>query len=121
MGAAQHADKVGVVGSTIAALCCLGIPAVVSVVTSVGLGFLLNDAILLPLLLLSLALVVWGLFRGYRRHGRIGALALGVIASGTLFVFAYVAPSRPLAYVSIAGLILASVLNVFLARRKPEA
>lgn len=55
--AASAADKVGVVGTTVSALCCLGTPALVSVLSALGLGFLINDAVLVPLLLGSLILV----------------------------------------------------------------
>ena len=47
----KHLDKLGVVGSLIAALCCLGVPTVLSIFTAIGLGFLINDAVLLPLLI----------------------------------------------------------------------
>jgi len=42
----RHLDKIGLGGSLIAALCCLGIPAVLAVVSGVGLGFLIDDATL---------------------------------------------------------------------------
>ena len=51
-----HADKIGIVGASVAALCCLGIPAVLSSVAALGLSFLINDAILAPLLASSLLL-----------------------------------------------------------------
>lgn len=54
MPARDHLDKVGLLGAVFAALCCLGVSAVVSIVTAIGLGFLLNDAVLLPFLVASL-------------------------------------------------------------------
>jgi hypothetical protein len=50
----KHTDKVGVAGTIFAALCCLGFPALLSILGTVGLGFLINDAILVPLLALFL-------------------------------------------------------------------
>ena len=38
----------GLFGAATAAACCLGIPVVLSAVAAVGLGFLINDAYLLP-------------------------------------------------------------------------
>jgi len=62
MSARDHIDKAGLLGSVLASLCCLGVSAVVSIVTALGLGFLLNDAVLLPLLVASLLVTLWGLF-----------------------------------------------------------
>ena len=35
----------------------------------VGLGFLVNDAVLIPLLVLFLSVTLWGLYLGKRHHG----------------------------------------------------
>jgi len=113
MSARDHFDKLGVIGAAIAALCCLGLPAILSVVAALGLRFLINDAVLAPLLVISLALAVWGLARGYRRHRNWLPVALGVGASVAL-VATLLWPSRPLGYASIAALVLASIANVVL-------
>ena len=60
MNARDHIDKIGILGATFAALCCLGISAVLSIVCAIGLGFVIHDAVLLPLLIISLFLVLWG-------------------------------------------------------------
>lgn len=112
----QHLDKLGVAGSIFAALCCLGVPAVFAFVSAVGLGFLLRDAVLVPLLLGFLALTLYGLYDGMRRHGRRAALAAG--SAGALALFASIwAGSLLLASAGIALLVAASVLNVWLAAR----
>jgi len=110
----QHLDKVGVGGSLFAALCCLGFPALLSMLSAVGLGFLINDAVLLPFLVVFLAFTLYGLYRGYQKHGRAGAVILGGASAVALLVFLLVFFSSPLAYLSIAGLVAASVLNVWL-------
>lgn len=111
MGVRDLADKVGIVGATVAALCCLGVPAVLGIVAALGLGFLVNDAVLAPLLLLSVGVVAWGLAAGWRRHHNPSALILGVVAGLLLFASAFLFRSTLLAYICIAGLIAASVLN----------
>jgi mercuric ion transport protein len=118
VSATDHADKVGILGATFAAVCCLGISAVLSVVTAIGLGFLIKDAILLPLLILSLAVALWGLFSGWKRHHNAAPLVLGVLASAALVVFSYFHQSRPLAFASIAALVAASILNIIFLRRQ---
>jgi mercuric ion transport protein len=111
------AESAGLVGATVSALCCLGTPAIVSLLAAVGLGFLINDAVLVPLLLGSLLLVLWGLASGWRRHRRPTALIIGVAAAPLLFAFSVVVPSQPMAYVSIAALIGATVVNAIHTRR----
>lgn len=114
----RHLDLVGIGGALFAALCCLGFPALLSIVSAVGLGFLINDAILLPLLVVFLALILYGLYGGYRRHRKPGAVILGGASAVALLVFLLVFVSRPLAYLAIAGLVAASVLNVRLRMQR---
>jgi hypothetical protein len=38
-------------------------------VSAIGLGFLLTDAILVPMLAVFLAVTLYGLWNGFRRHG----------------------------------------------------
>lgn len=114
----QHLDKVGIGGSLFAALCCLGFSALLSILSAVGLGFLINDAILLPLLIVFLTLTLYGLYRGYQKHRKPGAVVLGGVSTAALLVFLLVFFSRPLAYLAITGLVTASVLNVRLRMQK---
>ena len=113
----QHLDKVGVGGSLFAALCCLGFPALLSILSAVGLGFLIKDAILFPLLFVFLALTLYGLYRGYRIHGSAAALTLGGGSAVALLIVLLVFANRPLAYLAVAGLVGASILNVRLRRQ----
>jgi hypothetical protein len=41
----RHLDKIGVGGSLFAALCCLGFPALLSILSAIGLGFLINGCL----------------------------------------------------------------------------
>ena len=113
----RHLDKFGVLGSFVAAACCLGLPAIVSVMAALGLGFIVNDAVLLPLLVVFLALSLGGLALGYREHGQRLPVAVGGISAFATFVFLFVVFVAPLVYVGIVGLVAASVLNVASRRR----
>ncbi len=117
MSARDHFDMLGVIGAAVAALCCLGIPAILSVVAALGLRFLINDVVLAPLLVISLALVVWGLARGYNRHRNRLPVAIAVAASVALVAASLVWPSRPVAYASIGALVIASFANVVALHR----
>ena len=112
----RHLDKIGVGGSLFAALCCLGYPALLAIVSAVGLRFLVHDAVLIPMLVAFLALTLYGLYVGMRRHGN--GLALGVGAAAALVSFASIRVGSAIAAgIGIAALIGSSLLNVcFVAR-----
>ena len=112
-----HLDKLGVGGSFVAAACCLGLSAVVSIMGALGLGFLINDVVLLPLLLVFLALTLTGLWFGYRVHRQPWALLVAGTSTVVLFVFIFVYMVVPIAYTAVGGLVAASVLNIVLLRR----
>lgn len=52
--------SVGLIGAAFTALCCFAPFLIAGILAAIGLGFLLNDAILIGLLVLSLALVALG-------------------------------------------------------------
>jgi mercuric ion transport protein len=114
----KHTDKVGVAGWIFAALCCLGFPALLSILSAVGLGFLINDAILLPLLAFFLIITLAGLYLGIRHHGSLLAFTVGAPSAVMTFVFVVIAFNKLLAAIGIAGLIVASILNVWLRMRQ---
>jgi mercuric ion transport protein len=81
---------------------------------AIGLGFLINDAVLIPFLLLALGGTTWGLLQGHRCHGRHSALLLGLGAAALTVAGLYV--WLPLAFVGFGGVILATVWNLRLVR-----
>jgi mercuric ion transport protein len=117
----DHLDKLGIFGSFVAALCCLGAPAVVSFVAAIGLGFLIKDAILLPLMILFLLLTLLGLYLGYRAHRSVWPLILGIMSSLVALFFVFGHMVKVIAYLAIAGLVLASILNVIARHKSTEA
>ena len=70
-------------------LCCVGFPALVGLLSTLGAGFLLNDRYLEPLLAgtLLLTLLIAGLH--LRRHHQPGPLLLSVVAAGSVFFAIY--------------------------------
>lgn len=114
-------DKVGVLGSVFTALCCLGIPALLSILSAIGLGFVINDAILLPLLVIFLAITIAGLVSGMRHHGSPWALTIGAVSSLIVVGFLFVRFNQVLVGVGIGGLVLASLINVLLQRQREGA
>jgi mercuric ion transport protein len=114
----RHLDQIGAGGSVFAALCCLGTPAIVAVLSAIGLGFLLRDAILIPLLVAFLLATVAGLYLGVRHHGRRMAFIVGVAGALVTLLAIVLAGSGALAAIGIALLIGASLLNVWLRARQ---
>src|SRR5918996_2792324 len=113
----KHTDKVGVGGSAFTALCCLGFPALLSILSAIRLGFLISDAVLLPLLIVFLLVTLVGLALGISEHHRASAFVVATISAAGVFIFIVVAYSKILAVISIIGLVTASVLNVVLRQR----
>ncbi len=104
----------GSLGATVAALCCAGVPAVLGVLSASGLGFLVNDLVLLPLVILSLGVALWGLGRGAMRHGLRGVLVLGWVGAVLLVVGIFL---YPLVYAGIAAMLAAALWNTVALRR----
>lgn len=71
----------GPVGSVVAALCCLGAAPLLAALTAAGLGFLINDLFLVPLLAAFLGVTIWGLRRDAGRHGSGGPAGLAWLAA----------------------------------------
>ncbi|MEO8718288.1 MAG: MerC domain-containing protein, partial [Burkholderiales bacterium] len=112
----RHLDKIGVGGSAFAALCCLGFPALLAILSAIGLGFLIRDAVLIPMLVVFLAIAVYGLYDGMRRHRHRMAFGVGVVAALLLFASIWFG-SGIAAGIGIAALLASSLLNVWFATR----
>jgi mercuric ion transport protein len=74
----------GLFGATITAACCLGITVVLSAVAAVGLGFLINDAVLLPMFIGFAALNIWTLYRSARKHEALSEEAMLAFCTGSI-------------------------------------
>lgn len=111
----RWADSAGVLGAVFAALCCAGAPVILSVLAAVGLSALRRDAILVPLMVGSLAVALWGFAADRRAHARAGPL--GVATAGAVALVAGVVfVHGPPAYLLIDGgalaLVAATLWNV---------
>ena len=56
------------IGTVITAACCLGLPIVLSALTAIGLGFLIHDAILIPLFISFIGFNLWMLYRSVNKQ-----------------------------------------------------
>jgi mercuric ion transport protein len=122
----------GLFGAAITAACCLGITVVLSAVAAVGLGFLINDAYLLPMFVGFTGLNLWTLYRSARKHealsgeamlafwiGSIGALisiiGLGFTVTGILPVAVI------LVYIGLTLFVVANIWDFMIGRNSPAA
>ena len=97
----------------------MGAPIVVGVLGAVGLGWLRRDAILWPLMFLSLGVALVGLARDRRRHGTAGPLVLAVAGAVALVagvVFIHGPSARVAIYAGALVLVVATLWNI-VARR----
>ena len=106
---------IGMIGTILTALCCLGTPALLAFLAAIGAGFLLHDLILLPLLIVFLGIGLWGMRRSMAVHGQPRPLILAVVSSVVIFVAVWF--SRPLVLLGLLGLVTASVWDMALRQR----
>src|SRR5258708_3108548 len=86
-------------------------PAYSALLSTVGLGFLISTAYLLPLTALFLAIAVGSLgFRVSSRHG-LGPFAVGAAAAALILGGKFLLESITVTYAGVGSLIVASVWN----------
>lgn len=112
-----HLEKFGLAGSLFSLLCCLGFGPLIALLSAIGAGFLVNDAVLAPLLVVFLVIGGIGLGLTYRRHGRKGPIMVYISGAVAVFVFTFVLFIAPLIWLGIAGLFAASVWDFVIGRR----
>lgn len=108
-------DKVGVLGSIFAALCCIGTPALLAFLAAIGLGFMISDLVLLPLLAGFLILTGYGLMASKNRHGRKEPLMIFGISAGVIVITMWFSTIGVI--IGLAGLTLSTILNIVYQKR----
>ena len=103
-------------GAGFAAACCAGATAALSLLTAVGAGFLINDAILIPLYVAMLTLSVWLLHRSARAHGDLKPFWLGL--AGALLALSGLLLTTILIYAGLGAIVAASAWDFQNGRRK---
>jgi mercuric ion transport protein len=103
-------------GAGFAAACCLGVTAAISALTAIGAGFLINDAVLIPLYVALLALSVWLLYRSAKTRGKLGPFWLGL--TGAVLALAGLWISSILVYAGLLTVVVSSIADFVNARRR---
>ena len=109
---------VGSGGSIFAALCCLGTPALLAFLAAIGLGFVINDFILFPLLALFLGISIYASYIHKKQHKNkypfIITLVSAILLIPAIFLNRYLAY---VAYIILAALIFASIWDIVLKNK----
>lgn len=109
----------GSFGSILAGACCLGLPPLIAALTGAGMGFVLHDAILIPLLVVMLSFTLWGLNSSKKKHQQTGPFYLGAASSILAFVGLWV--FVPISWLGFIALIFASIWDMILSRKQGVA
>lgn len=96
-----------------------GFGPILAGLAAIGAGFLVNDRILAPLLILFLFLGNIGLFLSFQRHHRWPSLILNLASSAIILTYMFVAFNQAMIWVGLTGLFAATLLDVFLKRQSP--
>lgn len=105
--------------SALVGFCPICIPAIGAFLSSIGLGFLVQEKALMTILIVFLLLSIFGLSWSYlKEHRNPGPLVLGVIMAVVMFTGRYVFFNTLLMYESIAGLIGAAIWNLRLRKKE---
>lgn len=116
----------GAIGSGLAVgLCPLCIPAIGAFLTSIGLGIVVQDAVLRPALILMLAITLGGFLWSYfKKHGNIFPFILGLALSVGMYIgrYVYIGSNTNfiLMYGSILGLIAVALWNLYLNKKSRQ-
>jgi len=108
----------GSIGSIFASICCLGVAPVLAALSAAGLGFIISDAVLIPMLALFLGITLWGMKGSRAKHGNSKPLYLG--SSGAIAALVGIFVFMPLHILGLVALIGASVWDIILLRKQPS-
>jgi mercuric ion transport protein len=93
--------------------CPLCWPAYAAVLSSVGLGFLISTAYLVPLTIVFLILTLIALAFGAKQRRGYGPLGLGLIGSAAVLIGKFNLESTPTFQTGIGILVVAAIWNVW--------
>jgi hypothetical protein len=109
-------DKIGIGGLLVVAVCCLRLSVVLAFLGAIGLGFLIRNTVLMPVMGIILAAILISLALDYQMHRRPLPLMIAVPSAATLYFVVFVHRVNLAVYLTVCGLILAPILNLIFRR-----
>lgn len=102
----------GSLGSIFASLCCLGFAPALAALSAAGLGIIINDAVLIPLLAVFLGITLWGLLGSRNKHHSVGPLYLGITGAvaSMLGIFIFI----PIHVIGLIAIVVAALWDIIL-------
>jgi len=116
-------STIGSIGSAMTVgLCPICIPAIGALLSAVGLGFLVQESVLRPLLFIFIGINLFGLFWSYlKEHKKIAPFIFGVVMSIGLYVgrYEYIGAlvNSLIMWGSIIGIVAVSFWNIKLKKQ----
>lgn len=112
-------SSIGAFGSSLAiVLCPICIPAIGAFLSAIGLGFMVQEKVLEPILIVFLVIALLGLaWSSWKGHKKLGPLLLGLVMAVIMYIGRYVYFVPLLMYGSIPGMLAATVWNFLLLKK----
>jgi len=116
-------STIGSIGSAMTVgLCPICIPAIGGFLSAIGLGFLVQESVLQPLLFIFIGITLFGLLWSYlKEHRKIAPLLLGIVMSIGLYVGRYeyigATSNTLIMWGSIVGIMAVSFWNISLKKQ----
>jgi len=105
---------VGSVAGGFVGLCCAGFPLVLAFLTGIGLGFLISDLILFPILFVALGFMFYSLYYNKKKHLSLMPIFLAIVSVVLLIAGIFLGP---IVWIGIIGMFLSSVWDYILIKR----
>ncbi len=102
------------IGAGFSALCCLGVPAITGLLSAIGLGFVIHDAVLIPLMGLFLSVNLFVVYLSTKRHGRKWVLVISMLSAPLIISGLWI--SSFVVALGILGIFTASGLDFYYSR-----
>ena len=102
------------IGASFAALCCAGIPVALAVLSGIGLGFVINDLILFPMLFLSLGFSFHFMNINRKNYKNSNPFYIAIASAVLILVGIFF---RPFIWIGIAGFLGSTAWDFGLIRK----
>ena len=109
---------VGSIGSALTVgFCPICIPAIGSFLSAIGMGFLVNESVLKPIVFVFILISSFGFYWSYKKeHQNIYPVIFGVLFGVGIYLSRYVFMNFYVMYASIVGLLGISIWNLKLKK-----